>query len=72
MTTSRIKKNGILNGGVIGFSYILIIYLVSSIIGSGFALNIYSIIMILIGIAAGMIGGVVRSKHEVKEISKIE
>lgn len=59
ITTSRIKRNGILNGGLIGLFYMLIIYLASSIVGNGFALNIYSIIMILIGIAAGMIGGVV-------------
>lgn len=59
MTTSSIKRNGILNGGIIGLAYILFIYLASSITGSGFSLNIYSAIMILIGIIAGMIGGVV-------------
>ncbi len=59
MATSSIKKNGILNGGIIGLSYILLIYIASSITGSGFNVNMYSIIMILIGISAGMIGGVV-------------
>lgn len=59
MTTSSIKKNGILNGGIIGFAYILLLYLASSITGSGFMLNIYSIFMIIIGIVAGMIGGIV-------------
>ena len=62
MTTSSIKKNGILNGGIIGLVYIMLIYLSSSILGSGFALNLYSIIMMLIGIIAGMIGGIVRSE----------
>lgn len=59
MTTSSIKKNGILNGGIIGLTYMLLIYLTSSILNSGFMLNIYSIFMIIIGIAAGMVGGIV-------------
>ena len=33
MTTSSIRKNGILNGGIIGFIYILFIYLASSLTG---------------------------------------
>lgn len=65
LTTSAIKKNGILNGGIVGLVYILLIYLSSSITGNSFVLNIYSIIMIIIGIIAGMIGGVVRSKYKV-------
>lgn len=64
MTTSSIKKNGIFNGGIIGLTYILILYIVSSVTGNGFMLNIYSIIMMLIGVVAGMIGGIVRSKFE--------
>ncbi len=45
--SSKIKKNGIINGGVIGFIYILLIYLISSITGVGFSININSIIMII-------------------------
>lgn len=56
-----IKKNGIVNGGIIGVIYILLIYLLSSITGSSFTLNIYGIIMMIAGIAAGALGGVVRS-----------
>ena len=59
MTTSSIRKNGILNGGIIGLAYILFIYIASSITGSGFGLNKYSIIMMTLGIFAGMIGGIV-------------
>ena len=59
ISTIKIKKNGIVNGGVIGLIYILGIYLVSSIVQTEFTLNIYSIIMILLSILAGMIGGIV-------------
>lgn len=48
-----------MNGGAIGLIYILVIYLLSSITGSSFALNMYSIIMIMLSIAAGAVGGVV-------------
>lgn len=59
LSTIKIKKNGIVNGGIIGLTYILFIYLVSSIVRTGFGLNMYSIIMIVLSIFAGMIGGIV-------------
>ncbi|MBQ9298649.1 MAG: TIGR04086 family membrane protein [Clostridia bacterium] len=59
ISTIKINKNGILNGGIIGLIYVLIIYLISSIVGNGFALNMNSIILIISGIIAGMIGGIV-------------
>ena len=47
------------NGGIIGFIYVLIIYILSSLLGNSFTLNIYSIIMVISGIVAGAIGGIV-------------
>ncbi len=52
-----------INGGVIGLIYILLIYFLSSFIGSSFSLNMYSMIMIGIGVISGMLGGIVRSKY---------
>lgn len=59
ISTIKIKKNGIINGGIIGLAYILGIYLISSIAQMGFGINVYSIIMIILSILAGMIGGIV-------------
>ncbi len=59
IVTSQLKKNGIINGGLIGLIYILLIYLLSSLTVSGFSLNMYSAVMMISGIIAGMIGGVV-------------
>lgn len=59
ISTLKIKKNGILNGSLVGLVYIVTIYLISSATGIGFALNLYSIIMIIISILAGMIGGII-------------
>ena len=59
ISTIKIKRNGIINGGIIGLVYILGIYLISSIAQMGFGINVYSIIMIILSILAGMIGGIV-------------
>lgn len=59
ISTLRIKKNGMLNGSLVGLIYIATIYIISSITGTGFSLNIYSIIMITSSIIAGMIGGII-------------
>ena len=44
----KIRKNGMLYGGLIGFSYIFFLYIISSMIQIGFSLNLYSIIMIIL------------------------
>ncbi len=59
LATRKIKKMGLVNGGIIGAIYILILYLISSIINSQFTLETNSIIMIVVGIIAGIIGGIV-------------
>lgn len=59
ITTRKIKKNGILNGGIIGVIYIITLYLLSSIISGNFAVNTYSIVMIITSMVAGMFGGVI-------------
>lgn len=59
LSTLRIKKNGLLNGALIGVIYILLIYIISSLTGSGFSLNIMSFIMLVSSIIAGMIGGII-------------
>ena len=58
--TRKVGKNGIIKGVLVGLIYILLIYIVSSVINGGnFALTIGSIIMILIGILCGAIGGII-------------
>ena len=54
----KIKKNGLINGGIIGAIYIITIYLISSILNWKFSLNIQSIFMIIIAIVFGILGGI--------------
>ena len=58
ITTKKMKKNGIVYGGVIGLIYIMLLYLTSSIISQGFSLNFYSLMMMIFSIIAGMFGGI--------------
>lgn len=55
----KIKKNGLINGAVIGGLYMLIIYFISSILNWKFGLDIQSIIFIVIGIIFGIFGGII-------------
>ena len=57
--TRKLHKNGLLSGGIIGASYILLLYFISSIISSNFGINWASIIMIIVGLIGGVFGGVI-------------
>ena len=57
--TRNIRKNGMLNGAIIGVGYVILLYLISSILNTGFAFNVYTILMIVTGIISGIIGGIV-------------
>ena len=59
LSTKKINKKGILNGGIVGIIYMLILYIISSVIFMDFSINASSIIMIICGIIAGIIGGIV-------------
>jgi putative membrane protein (TIGR04086 family) len=55
----KMKKNGLINGAIIGGIYMISIYLVSSLLNSNFSLNGLSIIMIVVGMIFGVLGGII-------------
>ena len=57
--TRKIRKNGLITGGIIGVLYILIIYIISSAINASLALSWVSAIMIGVGITCGVLGGII-------------
>ncbi len=57
--TKKLKKNGLLNGAIIGCTYIFIIYIISSILNGNFSVNLISLIMIVVGILGGILGGII-------------
>jgi len=59
IASRKMKKDGLVNGAIIGGIYLLTIYIVSSIISGNFNMNIKSIIMIGVGTLFGILGGIV-------------
>ena len=59
ISTSNIKKDGIVNGILVGIIYIAIIYLISSIVTGNFLLNTNSIIMVIASTLTGALGGII-------------
>ena len=59
ISVSKIAQKGMLNGAIVGGVYIVIIYLLSSIINLNFDINSNSIILIAFSMVAGMLGGVI-------------
>ena len=55
----KVKRRGLLNGAIIGGMYLILIYLISSILSGSFSLTLESIIMIVIAMIFGMIGGII-------------
>ena len=55
----KIKENGMKNGGLVGFFYIMLVYLFGSIMMGNFVLTSQTITTIIFNILLGMIGGIV-------------
>lgn len=55
----KLKKNGILNGALIGGIYFVVLYLISSCISMNFAINREMLIIVLIGMLFGIFGGII-------------
>ena len=59
MSSISIKKKGLMNGALVGLIYAITLYILSSIFGAGFSIELNSIIMIIVSIITGMIGGII-------------
>lgn len=59
LTLIKVKEKGLVNGGLVGLIYILILYVLSSIFAAGFGLNGYAFSMIIFYVIVGMIGGII-------------
>ena len=66
LSSIKIKKQGLINGSLVGLIYVACIYLLSSIIDKDFSLDASSAIMCFICILTGALGRNHRSKPEAK------
>lgn len=58
LASKKIKEKGIIFGSILGLAYMLVLYLISSIINANFALTLNALYMFLGGIIGGAIGGI--------------
>jgi putative membrane protein (TIGR04086 family) len=57
--TKGVKNKGWLNGGIVGFIYMLVLYFIGSLIFNNFSIDKYVITMTVIGVLTGAIGGII-------------
>lgn len=55
----KIRKQGIVNGAIVGSIYIITIYILSSIFSADFTISTNSIILTISGIISGAAGGII-------------
>ena len=55
----RIKEKGLIYGSLFGIIYMAILYLISSFISADFTIGIGSLVMMIFGIVAGCLGGII-------------
>jgi len=59
ISMKKTSKNGLINGAIIGGTYVILLYIISSSLNTGFMLNGYTFGMIVAGIISGIIGGII-------------
>lgn len=59
ISSRKMKKNGLIYGGIVGLVYVLTLYLASSVSMVGFSLSTNSFIMLGVGVITGIIGGII-------------
>lgn len=67
ISSRKIKKNGLIYGGVVGLVYTFILYLASSISMVGFSLSANSLLMLIVSVITGIIGGIIGVNLSVKK-----
>lgn len=55
----KMRKNGLVNGALIGGIYLICIYILSGITNQNFTMTIQSIIIIISGMICGICGGII-------------
>ena len=65
------EKNGMIRGGLTGLAYMVILYLISSILFKDFMLGQRAVIMIITGLLAGAIGGLLGGNRKQKPLSRL-
>jgi len=57
--TKKMKKNGIVTGGIFGFSYLVILYFINVFMYSGFFVSNTLLVYLGVCILSGIVGGII-------------
>lgn len=58
-TARKNTKNGMINGGFVGGIYLLVLWIISSILMEGMSFSLHTGIMLIAAILTGMLGGII-------------
>lgn len=58
-TARKNTKNGMINGGFVGGIYLLVLWIISSILMEGMSFTLHTGIMLIAAILTGMLGGII-------------
>ena len=58
-TARKNTKNGMVNGGFVGGIYLLVLWIISSILMEGMSFTLHTGIMLVAAILTGMLGGII-------------
>lgn len=65
------EKNGMVRGALTGLAYMVILYLISSILFKDFMISLRAAIMIITGLLAGAVGGLMGGNRKPKSLSRL-
>ena len=71
LASRKLSMKGILCGALQGILYMIILYVISSIANGSFSLRLEGIIMILVGVIAGGVGGIIGANLKWKNRQKV-
>lgn len=60
ITCIKIKKKGMIIGGIIGVIYFSLLYIISSILSNNYSINMSSLAMMIVSFLSGVVGGIIR------------
>ena len=59
LTSRKFQMKGILSGSLQGIFYMVVLYLISSLVNQNFSVGVQGLIMIIVGIISGAVGGII-------------
>lgn len=70
LASKKIKEKGIIFGSILGFAYMLLLYLISGILNANFTVTLNVLYMVIAGIIGGALGRYIGCKFKIRKNMK--